>query len=63
MHASLKGYSSNYFVTFLDSNFGKEKAMEAVKLYNIGTSKHWAGSTTFWQIDEYDKVRSGKIMV
>nr|MBI1231141.1 hypothetical protein [Cytophagales bacterium] len=63
MHASLKGYTRNNFVTFLERKFGKRKAMEAVELYKIGTSKHWAGSTIFWQIDENDQVRSGKIMV
>src|SRR5690606_34441643 len=31
--------------------------------YQIGTSKHWRGAVAFWQIDELNEVRTGKIML
>lgn len=63
LEASLKGYDKNNFVLFLKKTFGKSKAMEAVETYKIGTSKRWPGANIFWQIDNLNKVRSGKIMV
>lgn len=63
LEASLKGYDQNNFVRFLKKTFGKSKAMEAVEVYKIGTSKHWEGATIFWQIDEEGQIRSGKIML
>jgi hypothetical protein len=30
--------------------------------YSIGTSRHWQGATVFWQVDQFRKVRRGKIM-
>lgn len=63
LDASLKGYDQNNFVQFLINQFGQVKAMEAVKTYNIGTSKRWPGANIFWQIDQDNKIRSGKIML
>ncbi|EKB47287.1 DUF6371 domain-containing protein [Cecembia lonarensis] len=63
LEASLKGYDKNNFVQFLVRAFGEEKAMQAVKVYKVGTSKRWQGANIFWQIDHKHKIRSGKIMV
>ena len=63
LEGSLKGYDQNNFVRFLEMTFGKSKAMEAVEVYKIGTSKHWEGATIFWLLDEKDQIRSGKIML
>jgi hypothetical protein len=41
---------------------GEEATREAIKRYFIGTSKHWDGSTVFWQIDGCGVIRTGKIM-
>ena len=30
--------------------------------YKVGTSKYWDGATVFWQTDNQNKVRTGKIM-
>lgn len=63
LEASLKGYDKNNFVQFLIRTFGESKAMQAVKLYKVGTSRRWQGANIFWQIDHDNKIRSGKIMV
>ena len=56
--------SSNNFIQFLETKlFGKEITKEVVNKYKIGTSKHWNGATVFWQIDDLNNVRSGKIML
>lgn len=60
---SLKGYDNNNFVKFLISLFGEETTIGLIEKYFIGTSKHWPGSTTFWQIDSKGKIRDGKIML
>ena len=31
--------------------------------YRIGTSNHWPNATIFWQIDQQQKVHTGKIML
>ena len=56
-------YKNNNFVLFITNLFGKESAQKAVKKYLIGTSKYWKGATVFWQIDDNQKVRHGKIML
>ena len=56
-------YERNYFVSYLKSLFGDELAMQLVKQFRIGTSKHWAGATVFWQIDILGNVYAGKIML
>jgi hypothetical protein len=61
--SSLKGYESNNFVKFLINRFGNESTKKLIDRYFIGTSKHWQGATTFWQVDNKDKVRTGKIML
>ena len=48
---------------FLARMFGAEGALYLIEKYRIGCSKHWPGATIFWQIDNYDKVRTGKIML
>jgi hypothetical protein len=60
---SHKGYKGNKLVQYLIDLFGFEDAMQLVKKYFIGTSKHWEGATVFWQIDIKGKVRTGKIML
>lgn len=61
--ASLTEYKSNNLITYLINLFGIEITNELINKYSIGTSKHWDGSTVFWQIDMNDKVRTGKIML
>ena len=61
--ASLKNYESNHFINYLVFLFGIETSNELIEKYFIGTSKHWKGSTIFWQIDIHGKTRTGKIML
>ncbi|MBP6445478.1 MAG: hypothetical protein KA341_01650 [Saprospiraceae bacterium] len=60
---TLTSYNVNYFVLFLKSVFRSDLVDDAVIKYNIGTSKHWSGSTIFWQLDELSNVRTGKVML
>ena len=60
---SLQGYERNNFVKFLKGFFGETKTKELIEKYFIGTSKHWKGSTVFYQIDRAGKIRTGKIML
>lgn len=61
--ASLKAQETNHFVQFLIKLFGVDVAIQLVSSYFIASSKHWNGSTVFWQIDLQGKVRTGKIML
>lgn len=60
---TLTNYNVNHFVLFLKSVFRSDLVDDAVIKYNIGTSKHWPGSTIFWQLDELSNVRTGKVML
>ena len=62
-NSSLTGYEINNFVKFLRSKFGSRQTDDLISRYFIGTSKHWGGSTVFWQIDLTAKIRAGKIML
>jgi predicted RNA-binding Zn-ribbon protein involved in translation (DUF1610 family) len=63
MRASFAGYEQNNFCRWLCGVLGEERAFELTALYRIGTSKHWSGSSVFWQIDSANRVRGGKVML
>lgn len=63
LFSSLKNYESNNFVKYLNTVFDENTIIQLLKKYYIGTSNHWQGSTIFWQIDEVNKIRTGKIML
>ncbi len=60
---SLEGLHPNNFLIFLESIIGNAAVAEVMGKYKIGTSKKWKGATVFWQIDEQNKVRTGKMML
>lgn len=60
---SLKQYSENNFLLFLENRTNKEVVSHVREKYKIGTSKKWNGATIFWQIDNQGKIRTGKIML
>ena len=60
---SLRNYEWNNFCRWLCSVFGEQRAFELTAAYQIGTSKHWPGSSVFWQIDRAGQIRRGKIML
>jgi hypothetical protein len=58
---SLK-YQSNNFIEYLLAIFNPQIVSDLIAKYFIGSSRHWPGSTVFWQIDPQGNIRSGKIM-
>ena len=52
----------NNLVDYLKTVFDVEIVNRMISDYSIGTSRHWQGATVFWQIDQFRKVRRGKIM-
>lgn len=58
-----RNFDNNNFISYLISKFDKEKVKVAILRYLIGTSKTWKGATVFWQIDDKNNVRNGKIML
>jgi len=63
MQGSLRNYQQNNLCRWLHGVFGGKKAFELTAQYQIGTSKHWPGSSVFWQIDRAGQIRAGKIML
>jgi hypothetical protein len=63
MNKSKASKSPNYFIDSLANHWSIEVALHLADKYNIGTSDHWNGATTFWQQDKQGKVRTGKIML
>lgn len=63
VQASMQHYEGNNLFRFLSMKFGKEQTLELMKKYHVGTSKHWQGSTVFWQIDKNGNARTGKIIL
>ena len=53
----------NNFISFLYDKFSKSEVDKAVADYLIGTSKKRKNATIFWQIDNDEKVRTGKVML
>ena len=60
---SLRETSENNFLCFLEHSLNKEALEELKVKYKIGTSKKWKGATVFWQIDEENNIRTGKLML
>lgn len=58
-----RNFKQNTFVQFLRTIFSDAQVKEVILKYLIGTSKLWEGATVFWQIDNNEKVRHGKIML
>ena len=57
---SCNNYDENNFVSYLLSKFEKDKVIQAIQDYKIGTLDN---KTVFWQIDKYNKIRTGKIIL
>lgn len=63
VEASYISFEQNNFIQFLKTLFTDDQVKKAVSKYLISTSKHWNGATTFWQIDQLERVHHGKIML
>lgn len=58
-----RNFKQNNFIQFLKSLFTNDEVKEAIGKYLIGTDEHWNGATIFWQIDNKENVRHGKVML
>ena len=63
MERSLINYAMNPLYIYLSRVLGKDETLRIFRLYHVGTSKKWGGSTVYWQIDWQGNVRTGKIML
>jgi hypothetical protein len=52
----------NNFINYLLNQFDNEDVYRALSKYVIGSTNYWDGATIFWQIDESNNIRGGKIM-
>lgn len=52
----------NNFINYLLNQFESEDVWRALSKYVIGSTNYWHGATVFWQIDELNNIRGGKIM-
>lgn len=59
---SFLAQTQNNFIDFLKTIFTENEVKIAVQNYLIGSSKHYKGAVVFWQIDQFENVRAGKIM-
>ena len=61
--STLKTPLENNLLKYLLSIFDIELVDELLEMYYIGTSEHWSGGTTiFWQLDEKENIRTGKLI-
>ena len=63
MTKSLTGYDKNNFIQFVKKLYPEISVEARAKEYGIGTSKLWKGANIYFQIDNNNQVRSGKIML
>lgn len=62
LNETLVNYDKNKFIHFLKSKFDIERVDRMVKDYFIGTGLDNYFGTVFWQIDQEQKIRGGKII-
>ncbi|MGO3691078.1 MAG: DUF6371 domain-containing protein [Psychroflexus halocasei] len=59
---SLVNNGRNNFIRFLNSIFSDDEINKMLSQYKIGTARNWYHATIFWQIDQKQKIRGGKII-
>lgn len=60
MLPTLSDHRQNKLINFLLARFNQEQVIQTASKYQIGTTSN--GDTIFWQIDNKQMIRSGKIM-
>ena len=55
--------STDNFTTYLRTIFTPHKVKQVMDRYKIGTSTHWKNATIFWQIDNQNNIRAGKVIL
>lgn len=61
VNQSLRVYQVNKLFQFLSAQFGEVETLKLMEKYKVGTSKYWDGATIFWQTDNQNRVRTGKL--
>lgn len=62
LQKTLKDYHKNDFIIYLKTQFNNDDVDKMLQDYQIGTATNWYNSTVFWQIDEDNNIRGGKII-
>lgn len=57
-----RNFKENYFIQYLKTRFTNQTVKFTTERYLIGTSKYLKNACIFWQVDERDCVRAGKVM-
>ncbi|RLD85543.1 MAG: hypothetical protein DRJ07_02800, partial [Bacteroidetes bacterium] len=55
--------STDNFTSYLRTIFSPHEVKQVIEMYKIGTSTHWKNATIFWQIDNQNKIRAGKVIL
>lgn len=63
LRKSMSHYPENNLYLFLCNQLGENAAQSSFSKYLVGTSKHWVGSSVYWQVDMQNNVRAGKVML
>ena len=58
----MRRYDINPLHRYFIRVMGKKDTDRLFRLYRVGTSRMWNGSTVFWQVDVRGNVRAGEIM-
>ena len=58
-----RNFIENNLIQFLNIYFSEEEVQSVILKYKLGTSKHWEGSTVFWQINPQNNIMAGKVML
>ena len=58
-----RNFKQNNFIQYLKTIFNEDQVKRIILRYLLGTSNHWDGATVFWQIDNKNLVRGGKVML
>ncbi|WP_185739491.1 DUF6371 domain-containing protein [Gramella sp. Hel_I_59] len=62
LERTLINNGKNNLIQFLHRTFDQLKVAKMLKDYKVGTASNWHNATIFWQIDEEEKIRGGKII-
>lgn len=58
-----RNFKQNNLIQFLKLYFSEVEIQSIILKYLLGTSSHWKGATVFWQIDQKEKIHTGKVML
>lgn len=58
-----RNFKNNNFIHYLKKIFSELEIKNVILKYCIGTSSYWNGASIFWQINNFEKVNTGKVML